>query len=211
MSGTISGGVIKFERRIKTGEFEHKHAAAEISFTAEEGGDPTIITNHAGDIAAHQVHCLLAKPFDPTAVLTDKDHLAAAATSAAKGKDKKAAAKPPAPSTGTAQADPAAIGGDEPAKTQTAASAQPVATQQGNAADPAALDDLLGSAPREINDVELTTAISKKNGETKNALAIRQLIGTYTPQDGQKHQAAEIAQDKRAAFLAELDKVPAVA
>ena len=44
MSGTISGGVIKFERRIKTGEFEHKHAAAEISFTAEEGGDPTIIT-----------------------------------------------------------------------------------------------------------------------------------------------------------------------
>jgi len=40
----ITGGEVTFERRLKTGDYEHKHAAVKMSFSVDEseerGSDP---------------------------------------------------------------------------------------------------------------------------------------------------------------------------
>lgn len=197
--GQVTGGVVKYERRVKTGDFEHKHAAAEISFSVPEGENDTKIIDQAGALAHGQVHRLLGTISGGTDGKTDKDRLAEAAGAPAEGK-KTRAAKPPATPPA---ADPGAmdVAQEQPAKTEPA-------KPEPAAADPGDLSDVLSSAPAEVSDADLTAKIGRVNAATKNPTAIRVLIGKYTPQDGNKHQAAEIPQDKRQAFLAELDTVP---
>lgn len=75
---------------------------------------------------------------------------------------------------------------------------------------PENLDDLLGDEPPkpvEITDEELLSKVTHTNGRTNNPKAIRALVEQFTPND-RKYQAREIAQDKRAAFIEALGKVP---
>ncbi len=181
--GHISGGTVTYERRIKTGEFEHKHANAQNSFTIAEGENEAEMIDKAGAHAHFQVHRLVGAK-DTANLLTDKDRLA-----------RKQADKPPTPA---AQTDGVKV---DPAGMEVA----------GKPADPASLDDVLTGASAPMKDEDLLKHITKVNEATKNTPAIRVLIGKYTPQDGAKHSAVEIAQDKRAAFLLELNAIPAVA
>jgi len=45
----VTGGVVKYERTVKTGDFENKKLSVELSFNVEEGtdGDPTAIVDQA--------------------------------------------------------------------------------------------------------------------------------------------------------------------
>lgn len=204
--GHITGGVVKYERRVKTGEFEHKHAAADIAFTVSEGAtnqEAQETVDLAGAQAHGQVHRLLALPVvGPAKTPTDKDRLAAAIVGDAAQDKHKRSTKLPVP------ADPASMDvvTDQPAE---AAKEQKVGTSP-TPADPAAVDDVLQSAPVEVTDKDLTGHISKHNEKTKNTPEIRKLIGVYTPQDGLKHSAVDIPQEKRGAFLVELAKIAAV-
>lgn len=198
----ISGGKMTYERRVKTGEYEHKHGAAEISFVVEPGENHEKIMDIAAAHAHGSVIRLLGLSDGRLSARppSDKDRLAtevggAAAAQTDEKAPKKSATKPPAPA---AVVDPA--GAD-------VVGAQQMITGTTGAQNAAEVGDPLTSEPPPINDVEFTTAISKHNGETKNTAAIRALIAIYTPQDGQKHQAAEIPQEKRRPFLTELHKI----
>lgn len=206
--GHITGGVVKFERRVKTGEFEHKHAAADIAFSVPEGENAQETIDLAGAQAHGQVHRLLnISNSGPAKTPTDKDKLAAAVVGDAAVEKHKRSTKLPAP------ADPASMDvvTDQPAGgPQSGGNAVTGTPPEPQSADPAAIDDVLQSAPVEVTDKDLTAHISKHNEKTKNAVEIRKLIGVYTPQDGLKHSAVEIPQEKRSAFLVELAKIAAV-
>lgn len=73
------------------------------------------------------------------------------------------------------------------------------------------LDDVLGGTPepaKEITDADLTSAITKKNGEIKAPAKIRALIAQNTP-EGKAPAAALIPQEKRATFLEKLSALTA--
>ena len=190
--GTITGGVVKFERRVKTGEFEHKHAAAEISFLVPEGEAPQATVDLAGAQAHGQVMRLLGLPAKAAAP-TDKDRLAEAA-----GAPPKVNKKLPAP-------DAASMGDDvvteQPAPTITSSKA----IVEANAAAMVE-DDEFTAAAAPVTDKDLGDLIRKRNEATNtNKDAIKVLIGKYAPAGA---RSSEIPQEKRAAFLAELALVP---
>src|SRR5258707_296020 len=62
----ITNGSVTYERRVKTGDFEHKMASATIHFALEQGediGDADLLTAAAGNLAAQHVFGMLrAKP-----------------------------------------------------------------------------------------------------------------------------------------------------
>lgn len=63
--------------------------------------------------------------------------------------------------------------------------------------------------PVNITDAELTSAVTRRNGELKDPELIRSLIATYNPEPTKPFQLRQIAADKRAGFLkalAELKK-----
>lgn len=184
----ITGGTIEFEQRIKTGEFEHKVAKAVITFSVpEDAQDAEAQAAKAAEMAQANVYNLLGLKSGRPVVKppTDKDALAAKVVEAAKP-------KPPTPKV--------AVADDFDAVTITRNEApEPV-----KVADPLEDDVLTSAPPAPVDDVELTKQIGLKNKELQNPQLIRELIGKYVPNDGLKHQAVEIAPEKRSAFLKEL-------
>lgn len=118
----------------------------------------------------------------------------------------------PAKKENAVAVDPKPGKADPAAMTETApASGQAISTGE-ERSDPAAMDtSLFSSTVPTISDNDLMATITQHNAKTKNAPAIRALIGKYVPQDGKPHQAAEIVQEKRQAFKDELGKIGAPA
>ena len=174
-----------------------------VAFVANDDDALSAAVNHAGKVANDKVEELLGRTATDAAKPAASRKAATAKPPTAPKEEKKQEAAKPA-------ADPAAIGGEP-----TVAPAEKQAIQTGgeridsNAKpDPAGMDDVLAPvAPSTITDSHLMSAITRRNAETSNALAIRTLIGKYVPQDGAHHGAADIEQGKRQAFLLELDKV----
>lgn len=100
------------------------------------------------------------------------------------------ASVPAAGGVENASADPLGLGGSSNTETASAA-------PEG---------DIFSGLPGEITDATITLAITDKNHQTKNHLAIRKLIGQYAPPPG---HSSKIPQDKRAAFLVELGNISA--
>jgi hypothetical protein len=209
MAAYVTGGKVNYERRVKTGDFEHKVAAAEIAFSVEAGANDVVIVSRAGDLAHAQVNRVLGLPAVelPQAVpLPPPEPVAEEGEPSKPRRGRPTLVKPPTPPAypePAKAADPAAMG-DEPTPTPAE-----LAKVSGNA-DPAAImeeDDPMVSEVAEITDQALLTAITRQNAECQNPPAIRKLIGLYTAQDGSKHFAAEIPQMKRAAFLLELKQI----
>jgi hypothetical protein len=105
--------------------------------------------------------------------------------------------------------DPAAMPGAEPQQAIQTGGERVNPESKADAADMAGLDDVLTGSVPVITDNDLMATITQHNAKTKNAAAIRALIGKYVPQDGKPHQAAEIEQSKRQAFKDELAKIGA--
>lgn len=183
----------------------NREVEVSISFSTDQRGDLDAITREAAKVADD--------------VVNEKLGRSAAAETTKVTQTKKA--KPPTPpkqekpaeekkQTAPA-ADPAAMG--EPTVIPATGSGQAISTGEERVdpnakKDPAGMDDVLAPvAPSQITDSHLMSAITRRNAETSNAMAIRALIGKYVPQDGNHHGAADIEQGKRQAFLLELDKV----
>lgn len=109
------------------------------------------------------------------------------------GRPPKVPTEPVVETKTTPATDPAAID-------VVAAPAKPVV------ADAASVEDWGAEAdkPQLISDTDLVAALNRKAAQTKNPIAIKQLIGTYvTP----PKSAKEIPQEKRAEFLAAVEKL----
>lgn len=167
----------------------NREVEVSISFSTDARADLEAITMHAANVADGVVNDKLARTTE-----TVKPARKTKPPTAAPAVEQKPA---------KADADPAGMG--EP--TVVPASGQAISTGD-ERKDPASVgEDIFTSAPAPVTDTHLMSAITRRNAETTNALAIRTLIGKYVPQDGKHHQAHEIEQDKRQAFLTELDKV----
>lgn len=55
-----------------------------------------------------------------------------------------------------------------------------------------------------VNDADLASAVTKKNGEINNPDAIRELIGSYNPDPTKPFQLRQVPADKRQEFLGKL-------
>lgn len=197
MGSQITGGKISFGRTIKTGDYENKRADAEFHFSVDEGESYHAIASEAADAAQAHVYKVLGIAHTPAGMRTKTDLTAEAVEAATK----------PAPvepaKAGRRKAPPAVQPADaakveEPAKVEEAKSEEPT-----KPADPAAVtDELFTAAPAKITDKDLTDAVTRKNEQIKNAVAIRGLIGKYGVQ-----RLAELKDEVRQAFLDELAKL----
>lgn len=226
MASDITGGLVRIEDGIKKAEeyAPARKVVVELHFSNENGTDYRLLLEQASNAANAKVAELLGK---------DVRDASLAGTNVKPRKPPTPKSQEPAASPARPVADTPAVasvpagaatdgGGAGPlpqfldrAKADPADMGAQAIQTGGERNDPAAMtqadaDVALMSAPKEVTDKELTTEIGKVNQATKNTPAIRKLIGEYCPQDGKVHQAAEIPQEKRAAFLIELAKVAKV-
>lgn len=229
MSSQITGGRVTFLRRVKTGEWEHKEASAEITFSVPEGDGASDqgTFDRAFDIAQGGVLQrlgLVAKLSVPVAVV-------AATQGSANGAGPTGAAPevPADPPRTTRRASvkkpPTVISNitpEEIAAAKAAAAGREITEHPEDRQDPVQVereeilanvdlvgdfsDDLLSPPVQEITDKALVEAIQARNIKVKNPVAIRALIGKYVapPKTGR-----DIPQDQRAAFLLELEAIGA--
>lgn len=180
----------------------NREVEVSISFSTDTRSDLDAITREAAKVCDEVVNEKLGRG---TEAKTPKATVAR--TKKPPSQDAVTSVQAPVP-----QADPSLIGSEPtvvPASGQAISTgAERVDPNAKPGGDPAGMDDVLAPvAPTAITDTHLMSAITRRNAETTNALAIRGLIGQYVPQDGKHHGAADIEQDKRQAFLLELDKV----
>lgn len=182
--GQITGGSVTYGRTAKVAEYESKRADVTLAFSVGDGEDHEVMLAKAALLAHAKCHEMLGQKAPaatndpaPRKTKTDKDKLV----------EEKIRSTSAPPATALAASDPAAI---EPPKAEAEKSA-----------GPATVEDWAGEAG-EVTDETLMNAITKKNAAIKNPPAIRALIGKYV---APPKQAREIPQEKRAAFLAELD------
>jgi len=206
MASQITGGEVGFGRTVKTGDFENKRVDVKLSFTVGDGEDYSTILALAAQQAHAKCHEMLGLREKP---------LPAPANQPAPGANGKVAPTTTGPiveTAGPAEAAnkarakrPPKIEQPDPAAVDVAAEQPPAKTPEPPKAaepDPAAVvEEEWAGAASEITDADLMGAITKKNGEIKNPVLIRNLIGKYVPAP---KPAREIPQDKRQAFLNEL-------
>lgn len=208
----ITGGRVCYSRTVQPAQYESKKVEAELFFAVDEGEDHTAIFSRAAAEAHGKVYEMLGiKPADKPAI-SDKQRLASEKTGGDTGEvvtgkptaEKPARTKKTAPPPAKAE-DPASMG--EPATTAPSApGAAPAAPA--NPASPADIEDEFDALPAaEITDQQLSDAMSKKNAEIKDTRRLKELVGKYGVA-----RSRELPQDKRAAFLLELNALkPAAA
>lgn len=191
----ITNGVVKYERNIKTADFEGKKASVELSFNVPDGEEAGEHIAYVTILAENHVHAALG---------LDKTKSQVTPTAAAPAKTEAAPATKPAPAAkGKAKVakkavDPASVEEEEPED------------DSSNSGD--GLDDLFGlnEALAEITDKALNDAVQKQQDAVKNAPAIRKLLnefGIKTPPG----RLIDLEQSKRADFIAKLQLIKPLA
>jgi hypothetical protein len=199
MTAKITGGTVSIEETKQITDYSPRKVRVELHFAAEEGRDAEAILDHASAVALKKVAELLAGQAKVTAaVATPPRTKADIEKEVIENLGAKETVTPPKPprkkvETKTAEADPLGE-----------------TTTKAPAADPDDLSDLGIDPPKatvaEITDAILMSKITAAAGETKNAVAIRKLVGDYTGNVAGK-KAVEIPQDKRGAFIEALKGV----
>lgn len=194
----ITSGVVRFLQRSNTGDYNHKEASAELSFTVGDSEEYQVGLDLAGAAALTKVNQLL---FAPRAAVAETP----AATEAAPAKAKGKGGRPPkAAEPALDPTDPRVTGvADAPVVDPSDIDDTPVPQETAAVEDPAGLDDLLGEeAPKEITDKEVVSAITQRQAVINNGPLIRTLVAEFAgpPPNGSR----DIPQDKRAAFLTKL-------
>lgn len=165
-----------------------------IGFDAASVDDLAGILNVAGTLASDKVAELLGR--SPKTATVDTPAGETKAARKPRQPKEPAAGATPSPSTST---DPLAdIGG--PAEATPAPSGESPADPLGD------LDDweVVAEETKPVTDDELNAAVQKRNGELKDAVKIRGLIGGFNPDPTKSFQLRQIPAEKRARFLAEL-------
>lgn len=207
---TITAGTVSIEDAVKKPVpntdpqyFPSKRVRVDLSFSVAEGEDASASLDNVAALASAKVQELLTGEVKAAAPV-------ASAPKATRTKAK-AAEKPADPA---AIEDPSSLGDvstveTSPPKASDAGSAQTTADVSSvadigdvsSSGDNAAEIDFDEPIVTEITDADLTAAVTKKNGEIKDAPRIRELIVKYQPEAGKPAQLRLIPQATRQAFL----------
>ncbi len=190
----IASGKFLYGRTKNLGDFNSKKVEIELAF-AVENNDHTTALNNVSRIAISACEAILEGKAVPAFLQAAN---AAAPAAPAAGGDK------------AALAAKALAGEQEVAAPKTRAKKppkeEPVKVAE-EVTDDAGLDDLLDAPAAEITDADIQAKIVKRAQDTKNAPAIRLLVGKYvTP----PKRATDIPQELRPKFVAELEAVPKI-
>lgn len=189
----LTNGTVSYERRVKTGEYEHKHAAVTIHYALDVGDNADEFISLAGTLAAgHVFKILLAKPRDSApeavAVVSVPDPAPAheiiveeVIPPATNLKAAKRVAAKKAPMTAAQVVEAACVVVEEVVPTPEVpfslmAAATPAAVTE-------VIEDFTADAPS-LTDAELSQALSRVNAKLKDGPRIRTLIGEFV-QSGQ--------------------------
>lgn len=203
----LTGGTVTYNRRMKTGDYEHADVKVELNFSfPDDDCDREALLAMAGRLAHKQCWDLLNAKSVIQAPAARPIAAPAPAAPAARAPEPAAApASPPDEPPKRGPGRPVGTGkkrlvpGSQPPP-----AADPLDMGELDAApeaDPLDMDELDAPTVAEITDKELTEALAKKNAELKDALAIRKLIGKYVQAP---NRAASMAQEMRPKFMAEL-------
>jgi hypothetical protein len=202
MNHTITNGVVKFGRTVKTGDFENKRGDVELSFNVPDGGDADTALHEVKEKARGHLHTMLGHPEDAGAI-----------AAAPKPKATKAKAEP-MPKTETAAPKPktdAASMVEEPEVVPNF-----IKGGKGKAEeipDPAAmaeddgLGDLLSTAPaqaKKITDKELLDATQACQQAHKNGPAIHKLLADLGVNSRAGGRVIDLPQEQRGEYLEKL-------
>lgn len=176
----ITGGRVRFMKRIQTAQFEPVEAEAEFTFGVTEGDDEARIVGRASALAQNTVEVLLTEKLGKSSLqlpIETKEEVAAKATRKSRTTPPPAVEKPttmvekPTAETKPVE-DDLGLEDDSPNAVEVKHTEKTVVE----------VDDLdLGldepnPPPAEVTDVELTTAVARRNGE---------LIKVYQEKEGE--------------------------
>lgn len=225
----ITGGLVAVEDGAKHDPSDQyslsRKVRVEMKFDVAEGSDPADVIQLVGDMAGAEVSRLLGRPattarFTETTTTAGEPAAAATArprrTKAQIAADEAAAAAAAAKAAGTTT-DPADMGGaaaspqGDPSVIQDGATTSGGTGSSGDGAtsdDPAAMDEWdVPAAEVEaaaITDADLNAAVQKKNGELGDPPKIRNLIGSFNPDQTKPFQLRQIPAAQRQGFLDKL-------
>ena len=179
----VTNGRITYNRRFRTGDFEHRDALVELSFTIGEGEDVAAALASVAEAARSRAEAMVANTpavgMAPAAPRPAKPPGTVAPETASSAKIKEAD-KPPAKTE---------------AKEKPAAKGLATSEIEGGPVVPEA---------KEITDAKLVEHITHANTGGKNTMAIRELIAEFVgPPPG---KARDIPQERRAEFISRLPK-----
>lgn len=202
---TLTGGVVKYERTVKTGDYENKKLVVELSFNFEDGaGDPDAIVDRAIELVHTKLGIRTAPK--PAADASKVVNLATVKADAVKEATDLVAARDTKAADAAKEAYAAKEAAKKTTKAEKEAAKQQIQTAPEDRKEPAG-DDVIdmgddnlfaADGPVEITDKDLQDKITARNGVIKSAQAIKKLIGKYAPTAGQ------IPQVQRAEFLEKL-------
>lgn len=208
----ITGGSFKYLRRVKTGDYEHHEAEAEINFSVDPD-DPSgqSLLDQAAVLATVKVNAVLgARPVAPVAPATAPAAAPVPPTAPARR------GRPPKPpvtvienitpeeiAEAKAERDPAAITEEQPnisanpENRQDPKNPDPASVEDFTAApekDPAAIEDF--TAAPEITDAVILDALQKRQAAVGDVNKIRSVLGKYLPTGkGYKDLPKEVRQN----------------
>ncbi len=213
----ITNGSVSYERRVKTGDFEHKHASVTVHYALEQGEDANEadkLIAIAGSLATGHVYQMLrAKPAivqpstasdTPAPVVVEHAPVVPAPVDVVDPvisepvvtnlRQAKRVAKAKAPVTNFV-VEEFASGGDGGSLT---IDHEPAPTPE-----PVVEDDFTAEAPA-ATDAEMGQALSRVNAKLKDAAKIRALIGEFV-QSGQSYSL--IPNARRGEFMQKLEEL----
>ena len=186
----ITGGMVSYERTVKTGDYENKKFRVELSFSVEDGEDYTLIFNHAALATVAKVHEMLG----------------------IRGAAKVVQAVGVTPQSATEAKELYAEKASQPTVKRAAPPKPPVVAKPtlavdntlADVVDDLGLEEVATVAPI-ITDVELVERVKAHNQKINNAVAIKQVMQTFGI--AAPKTLRDIPADKRAEFLAKVEKL----
>ncbi len=199
--GRITGGEVTYGRTVKTGEYENKRVDVKLSFGVDESESHETALGLSAASAVAKAHEMLG--------------MAPVVSASPKPVTRRTASVPgptetPAPTANSNRSGVPPTSGPLGAEDPITGIPEGLKrTKPDEPADP--LGDVLGEAaspaPAEVTDKALVEAVTRHNGKIKNPIAIRELLTKYM--GGVTGTLITLPKDKRAAFIAELEQIPA--
>ncbi len=201
--GRITGGEVTYGRTVKTGEYENKRVDVKLSFGVDESESHETALGLSAASAVAKAHEMLGMApvvsASPKPVTRRTASVPGPTETPAPAANSNRSGVPPTPGS--------VLGAEDPI------TGIPEGLKAANRANPAEpvdpLGDVLGDAapPAEVTDKALVEAVTRHNGKIKNPIAIRELLTKYM--GGVTGTLITLPKDKRAAFIAELEQIPA--
>lgn len=178
----ITGGRVRFMKRIQTAQFEPVEAEAEFTFGVTEGDDEARIVGRASALAQNTVEVLLTEKLGKSSLqlpIETKEEVAAKATRKSRTTPPPAVQEPKTTPENAPENTPKPPVEDDLGLEDDSPNAVEVKHTEKTVVEVDDLDlglDEPNPPPAEVTDVELTTAVARRNGE---------LIKVYQEKEGE--------------------------